>query len=154
MLFENLVSSSLRGLQGGKTFHKFTSNPVCNKYQSIPLRNRKHGGLQGRQLRADDAAAQEQHLLHAPLLGPSAHQNSLNISNTEPGHHAMFRIDGSKAQYHSARRAETFVAALYQRNHWYFRIPFENGNRSLCGVGGFFSMPNPMTLTPPVSRTY
>src|SRR5580692_3184585 len=142
MLFQNLVSGPLRGLQGGKTFDKFPSNPVGDEYQSISLRNRKHGGLQGRQLRTDNAATQEQHVRDASFLSPGAHQNSLNISDTKPGHHAMFRIDRSKAQHHAARRAQTFVATLYQRNHRFIRIPFENGNRSLCGVGGFFSMPD------------
>src|SRR5580658_2817995 len=142
MLFENLLSGSLRGFQGGETFHEFATNPIRNKNQRIPVRNLKHRRLQCRQLRTNDSAAQKQHLLHASLRGAGAHQDSLNISHTKPGHHAMFRIDGSKAQYHTARRAKTFMAPLYQRNDRFFRIPFENGYRRLCRVCSFFAMPN------------
>jgi len=142
MVFEDLVRGSLRGFQGGKTFHKFAANPICDKNQSIPLSNRKHGGLQGRQLRADDAATQEQYLLDASLLGAGAHQNALHISNAKPSHQAMLRIDGSKAQHHAARRAKTLVAAFYQRNDGLSRARFENGNRRLRSAGRFFTVPN------------
>ncbi len=54
----------------------------------------------------------------------------------------MLRINGSKAQYHTARRTEAFVAALYQRNDGFIRARFENGNRRFRGVCSFFAMPN------------
>jgi len=142
MLVENLVRSSLRGFQSGKAFHKLTSNPIRNKYQRIPLRDRKHGSLQGGQLRTDDAATQQQHILNASFLGASAHQHSLNISDAKPGHHAVFRINRGQAQYHTTRGAETFVAALYQRNGRFSRIRPENGNCRLRGLCSFFTMPN------------
>src|SRR5580704_17561543 len=112
MPFEDLVRGSLRGFQSGKTLHKFAAYPIGDKNQSIALSNRKHGSLQGRQLRADDAATQEQYLPDATLLGAGAHQNALHISNTKPSHQAMLRIDGSKAQHHAARRAKTLMAAF------------------------------------------
>src|ERR1700676_21728 len=142
MLFENLFRGVLRGFQGGKTFHKFAANPICDKNKGIPCCNRTHGGLQGRQLRADDAATQEQYLLHASFLGAGAHQNSLNISNSKPSHQAMLRIDRSKAQHQAARRAKAFVAAFYQGNDGLFRARFENGSRLLRSVGRFFTVPN------------
>ena len=38
------------------------------------------------------------------------------------------------------RRA--LVAALYQRNDWFFRVRFKNGDRRFRGIGSFFAMPN------------
>src|ERR1700675_3443670 len=142
MLFEDLVRGSLRGFQSGKTFHKFAANPVGDKNQSIPPSNGKHGGLQGRQLRAHHAATQEQYFLDTSLLGSGTHQNSLHISNAKPSHQAMLRIDGSKAKHRRAARAKSLVAAFHQRNDGLFRARFENGHGRLRGVGSFFTVPN------------
>ena len=52
----------------------------------------------------------------------------------------MFRIDRSKAQYHAARRAETFMTALHKRNNRLIRACFENRKRRLRSAGGFLAM--------------
>src|SRR5260370_1832317 len=103
VLFQNSVGGSLRGFEGGKIFGKFASNPIRSKNQSIPLRNRKHGGLKGRQLGTNHTGTQEQHLLHGSLRGARAQQYSLNIADADPGQHAMSRVNGSKADYDAAR---------------------------------------------------
>src|SRR5882762_2688916 len=142
MLFEDLVRGPLRGFQRGKTFGKITSNPIRNKYQCIPLGYGKHRGLQRGQLRTDHASAQQQNFLHVSLLGPVAHQGSLHVSHACPSHHAMLRLNGSKAQHHPACRAKFLVAAFQQRDDRFLRPCFENGNSRLCGAGSFFAMSN------------
>src|SRR5260370_23453139 len=157
MTFQNFVRGSLRRFQRGKTFGKFTSNPIRNKNQSIPLHNWKHCGLQRGQLRSDDAGTQQQALLHGSLLRPSADQCPLHVADAGPSHHAMLRVNGSKAQHDTARQAELLVAALYQRDDRFVRTRFENGNRCLRRVGSLFSMSNSVNRrdqnsTPPTAN--
>ncbi len=86
--------------------------------------------------------------LSAPVLGACSQQNSLNVSNTEPGHHAMRWVDGSKAQDPSARHTQTIMTTLYEGNYLFFRIRFEDGNCHLSGFGRFFAMPDSVILNP------
>jgi hypothetical protein len=46
-------------------------------------------------LATDDASPQEKRLLPISTLRIGAHQHSLDIADTEPGHHAMFGVNES-----------------------------------------------------------
>ena len=55
---------------------------------------------------------------------------------------AFLRAKASVDKPQTARCAEPFVAALYQRKDRFVSARFENANRSLRGRGRLFSMPN------------
>jgi hypothetical protein len=75
------------------------------------------------------------------LLRVGAHQHSLDIPDTEPSHHAIFRVNASKAQYNPASCPEFFVALFYQRENRFVGGALENRNRCLGGISRFFAVP-------------
>src|SRR6267378_2316138 len=66
------------------------------------------------------------------------------MADTEPGHHAMLRVNGSEAQYNSASCPEFLVASLHQGDNWFVGRASEKRSRCLGGTGGFFAVPYPV----------
>src|SRR6202795_404596 len=143
--FENSIRRSLRILQTQQALDEFAPHAIGGKNQGVAPGHRKHGRLERGQLRADDTAAEEQPLLHGSFPSAGAHQHSLNITDTQPGHHAMQRINESKTQDDAARRPEFFMATLHERNDRFIGLmALQNGSYGLRGVGGSFSVTNPV----------
>jgi hypothetical protein len=65
----------------------------------------------------------------------------LDVPDTEPGHHAMFRVNASKAQYNPASCPEFLVASFYQRDNRFVGKASEKRSCCLRGIGGFFAVP-------------
>src|SRR6266481_5880180 len=70
-----------------------------------------------------------------------AHQDSLNIANTEPSHHALSRLNESKAQYHTSRCPESLVASLYERDNRLVGRASEKGGCCSGGIGRCVTVP-------------
>jgi hypothetical protein len=92
-------------------------------------------------LGTDDASSQEQRLPHIAFLRIGPHQHSLDVSDTEPSHHAMFTVNTGKAQYNPASCPEFLVALFYERDNWFVGGASEKRSCCLRGIGSFFAVP-------------
>ena len=70
-----------------------------------------------------------------------AHQHSLNVTNTEPSHHAMVRVNASKAQYNPASCPEFVVALFYQRDNRFVGRASEKRRCRFGSIGSLFAVP-------------
>src|SRR5712692_1899953 len=141
ILLKNSVCRPLRILPGGEGHGKIASDSISSKEECVSPRDRKHSSLKARQLRTDDASSQKKRLPHIAFLRIGAHQHSLDVPNTEPGHHAMFRVNASKAQYNPASCPELLVASFHERDNWFAVRASQKRGGYLRGIGSFFAVP-------------
>jgi hypothetical protein len=138
---QNSIRSSLRILHGGKGPYEICANAIGGEDQQVSLSHGKHCGLQLGKVVADDAPSQQEGLWRAGLL-VGAHQDSVYISDTEPGHQAVPYVNGSKTQNDSSRRTQFLVARSHQRNDWFPNAISQYGDRSFGGIGGLGAVPD------------
>src|SRR6266850_4874335 len=90
---EDSVCGSLWILEGGEGLGELASNAIRDKVDRISPRYLKLRRLQRGQLGTDDAATQEKSLLHSSLPGTGTDQHRAHISDAQPGHPTVRRID-------------------------------------------------------------
>jgi hypothetical protein len=91
--------------------------------------------LQGRQERTDDPSAKEKCLPNRSLYGASPQEDSLDVANAEPSHHATVGIDGGKTQDDAASGAKFFVATLNEEDDRFIRTGLESGDGFASSTG-------------------
>jgi len=139
-LLQDSACGALRILARGNRFHKTSINAVGGEEESVSFKDGKNGGLERRQLFADNAAAEEKHLRIIRASGDHSRHSTHNIADAEPGHHAVIEINGGNAENDAASGLQRAVAFLDERDDRLIGAIRQNGRGGFCGAGGFFAV--------------
>jgi hypothetical protein len=139
-LLQNSAGGELWVFARGGRFHKMSFDTVGGHEESVALADRKNGGLERRQLLADNTAPQEKHFRKIRPAGDDPRERSHNIADAEPGHHAVIEINRSSAENDTTSGLQRAMAFLDERDDGLIGAVHQNGSGGFRGAGGFFAV--------------
>ena len=139
-LLEDSAGGVLRVFARGGRFHKTCIDAVGGEEEHVSFEDRKNGGLERRQLLADNTAAEEKHFRIIRAAGNHSRHSTHNIADAEPGHHAVVEIDGSEAENDAASGLQRAMAFFGERDDRFVGAILQNGSGGSGSTRGFFTV--------------